>query len=165
MVKNIFTNFILFALIHCTLASENICLDNLSKKSAFEYINTEIVKENENSTSLFIDTTKADASGIVFKTDKNLFKPNKTYTATIKYNISNQNQAKLVKMQLRAIADNQKVAVYNLFTSKPTSIAKLKFVVPQNAKLKIEGRHDSCIVPRAVPVIEAIAALAIYDSL
>ncbi len=33
----------------------------------------------------------------------------------------------------------------------------------ENVKLKIEGRHDSCIVPRAVPVIEAISALAIYD--
>jgi chorismate synthase len=35
----------------------------------------------------------------------------------------------------------------------------------ENVKLKIEGRHDACIVPRAVPVIEAIAALAIYDCL
>lgn len=35
----------------------------------------------------------------------------------------------------------------------------------QNTKIKIEGRHDSCIVPRAVPVIEAISAIAIFDSL
>jgi len=35
----------------------------------------------------------------------------------------------------------------------------------KNVKLKIEGRHDSCITPRAVPVIEAIAAIAIYDSI
>lgn len=33
----------------------------------------------------------------------------------------------------------------------------------ENVKLKISGRHDACIVPRAVPVIEAMAALAIYD--
>ena len=32
-------------------------------------------------------------------------------------------------------------------------------VVPLN----IQGRHDPCIVPRAVPVIEAAAAIAIYD--
>ena len=38
-------------------------------------------------------------------------------------------------------------------------------VQKENVKLKIEGRHDACIVPRAVPVIEAIAALAIYDCL
>ena len=29
--------------------------------------------------------------------------------------------------------------------------------------LEITGRHDPCIVPRAVPVIEAAAAIAIYD--
>lgn len=31
--------------------------------------------------------------------------------------------------------------------------------------LKIEGRHDPCIVPRAVPVVEAAAAVAVYDAL
>ena len=30
-------------------------------------------------------------------------------------------------------------------------------------QLEIKGRHDPCIVPRAVPVIEAAAAIAIYD--
>ena len=30
-------------------------------------------------------------------------------------------------------------------------------------KLKIQGRHDPCIVPRAVPCIEAATAIAIYD--
>ena len=29
--------------------------------------------------------------------------------------------------------------------------------------LEITGRHDPCIVPRAVPVVEAAAAIAIYD--
>ena len=32
-------------------------------------------------------------------------------------------------------------------------------------ELQIRGRHDPCIVPRAVPVIEAAAALAVFDSL
>lgn len=32
-------------------------------------------------------------------------------------------------------------------------------------KLSIKGRHDPCIVPRAVPVIEAAAAIAIYDAI
>jgi chorismate synthase len=51
---------------------------------------------------------------------------------------------------------------------KPTpSIAR-----PQNSvliskmechELKIQGRHDPCIVPRAVPVVEAAAAIAIFD--
>lgn len=35
----------------------------------------------------------------------------------------------------------------------------------KNVKLTIGGRHDSCIVPRAVPVIEAITAIAIFDSI
>ena len=30
-------------------------------------------------------------------------------------------------------------------------------------ELRIEGRHDPCIVPRAVPVVEAAAAIAIFD--
>ncbi len=33
----------------------------------------------------------------------------------------------------------------------------------ENTVLRIKGRHDPCIVPRAVPVIEAAAAIAIYD--
>ncbi|MGI5832304.1 MAG: chorismate synthase [Thermoguttaceae bacterium] len=31
-------------------------------------------------------------------------------------------------------------------------------------ELRIEGRHDPCIVPRAVPVVEAAAAFAVYDA-
>ncbi len=34
----------------------------------------------------------------------------------------------------------------------------------QDAPLQIKGRHDPCIVPRAVPVVEAACALALYDS-
>ena len=34
----------------------------------------------------------------------------------------------------------------------------------ENAALEIHGRHDPCIVPRAVPVMEAAAAVAIYDA-
>ena len=30
-------------------------------------------------------------------------------------------------------------------------------------ELVVKGRHDPCIVPRAVPVVEAAAAIAIYD--
>ena len=33
----------------------------------------------------------------------------------------------------------------------------------ENADLEIHGRHDPCILPRAVPVIEAMAAIAIVD--
>ena len=33
----------------------------------------------------------------------------------------------------------------------------------ENADLEIHGRHDPCILPRAVPVIEAMTAIAILD--
>ena len=35
----------------------------------------------------------------------------------------------------------------------------------ENDKLSVTGRHDPCIVPRAVPVVEAAAAVAILDLL
>ena len=34
-----------------------------------------------------------------------------------------------------------------------------------NQELVVKGRHDPCIVPRAVPVVEAAAAIAIFDLL
>ena len=51
---------------------------------------------------------------------------------------------------------------------KPTpSIARMQETVSLSAaascNLEIQGRHDPCIVPRAVPVVEAAAAIAIYD--
>ena len=53
---------------------------------------------------------------------------------------------------------------------KPTpSIAKaqqsINLSTGEPQELRITGRHDPCIVPRAVPVIEAAAALAVYDLL
>jgi len=32
-------------------------------------------------------------------------------------------------------------------------------------KIKIEGRHDPCIILRAIPVVEAAAAISLYDLL
>ena len=53
---------------------------------------------------------------------------------------------------------------------KPTpSIAKTQRSVNletgEDTELSVPGRHDPCIVPRAVPVIEAAAALAVTDAL
>ena len=53
---------------------------------------------------------------------------------------------------------------------KPTpSIAKEQDTVDlrtmENAKISVPGRHDPCIVFRAVPVVEAAAALAILDAM
>ena len=54
-------------------------------------------------------------------------------------------------------------------TFKPTpSISKQQQSVSlsrmENTTLEVKGRHDPCIVPRAVPVVEAAAAIAIYDA-
>lgn len=35
----------------------------------------------------------------------------------------------------------------------------------QQVSLRVGGRHDPCIVPRAVPCVEAAAAIAVYDAL
>ncbi|MDR3282979.1 MAG: chorismate synthase [Candidatus Methanoplasma sp.] len=35
----------------------------------------------------------------------------------------------------------------------------------RNDKVTVEGRHDPCIVPRAAPVVEAVAALVIADQM
>jgi chorismate synthase len=34
----------------------------------------------------------------------------------------------------------------------------------ENAVLRVKGRHDPCVVPRAVPCVEAAAAIALYDA-
>ena len=53
---------------------------------------------------------------------------------------------------------------------KPTpSISKIQKTVDvekmRETELKIEGRHDPCIVPRAVPVVEAMVAIVLADHL
>ena len=53
---------------------------------------------------------------------------------------------------------------------KPTpSIAmeqdSIDLTTGENVKLSVKGRHDPCIVPRAVPCVEAAAAVAIFDAL
>ena len=53
---------------------------------------------------------------------------------------------------------------------KPTSsIAKEQSTVNlsrmENAKIKVGGRHDPCVVPKAVPVVEAAVAITLADHL
>lgn len=53
---------------------------------------------------------------------------------------------------------------------KPTPSIKLpqttlNVATKETVELKVTGRHDPCVVPRAVPVIEAVAAIAILDLL
>lgn len=53
---------------------------------------------------------------------------------------------------------------------KPTpSIAKPQQTVclstMEEKQLQVKGRHDPCIAPRAVPVVEAAAAIAVFDAM
>ena len=45
--------------------------------------------------------------------------------------------------------------------AKPQQTVNLK--TGENTQLEVKGRHDPCIVPRAVPVVEAAAAIALFD--
>ncbi len=46
--------------------------------------------------------------------------------------------------------------------AKPQESINLRTMKPE--ELVIQGRHDPCIVPRAVPCVEAAAAAAVYDA-
>lgn len=55
-------------------------------------------------------------------------------------------------------------------TFKPTpSIAleqdSIDLFTGENVKLNIRGRHDRCVVPRAVPIVAAVSALVIFDAM
>ena len=52
---------------------------------------------------------------------------------------------------------------------KPTaSIARAQrsvdLVMNEACELRVRGRHDPCIAPRAVPVVEAVCAIALLDA-
>ena len=60
------------------------------------------------------------------------------------------------------------VIIDQLLLFKPTpSIgseqASVSLSKQENVTMVVKGRHDPCIVPRAVPVVEAAAAIAIVD--
>ena len=57
--------------------------------------------------------------------------------------------------------------VFNVAIKPTASIFKeqdtVNVATGENVKLSLKGRHDPCIVVRALPVIEAAAALAVYQ--
>ncbi|WGH24581.1 MAG: chorismate synthase [Candidatus Shikimatogenerans bostrichidophilus] len=57
--------------------------------------------------------------------------------------------------------------IYLKIAFKPIStIKKEQYTVDKNnkkIKIKIKGRHDPCVLPRAIPIVESMAALVLLD--
>lgn len=61
---------------------------------------------------------------------------------------------------------NGKTITFNTAFKPVSSISKPQSSIDKDGneiELKIEGRHDPCVLPRAVPIVEAMTALVIAD--
>jgi chorismate synthase len=66
------------------------------------------------------------------------------------------------------MADGADIVFRVAFKPTPSIGAKQETVnlkTCENAELEIKGRHDPCIAPRAVSVVEAVAALVLADQM
>ena len=64
------------------------------------------------------------------------------------------------------ISNGMPITFRATFKPTPSISAQQKTVnlkTMRNTTIQINGRHDACIVPRAVPVVEAVVALAVLD--
>lgn len=69
---------------------------------------------------------------------------------------------------LGGISDGMAIVFRAAFKPTPSIAAEQQSVSlsrMESAAIRVSGRHDPCIVPRAVPCVEAAAAIAIYDML
>jgi len=90
---------------------------------------------------------------------------------------SEQNDSFMVKEQLVRTNSNYSGGIqggisngediYFRVAFKPVASVKMEQdsvnIRHENVKINIGGRHDSCVVPRAVPIVEAMAALVLAD--
>jgi len=56
--------------------------------------------------------------------------------------------------------------LFEVFFKPTSSISKEQQTINskgESVNLKIDGRHDPCVLPRAVPIVESMCALAIMD--
>lgn len=63
---------------------------------------------------------------------------------------------------------NGKDILFNTAFKPVSSIAKEQMAINKNGEivpLQIKGRHDPCVLPRAVPIVEAMTALVLCDHL
>ena len=63
------------------------------------------------------------------------------------------------------ISNGQDIYFKAAFKPTPTIMKEQKTIDNQNNEqiYKPEGRHDPCVLPRAVPIVEAMAAMVIFD--
>lgn len=67
---------------------------------------------------------------------------------------------------LGGMTDGAPIVVSVAIKPTPSIASKQRSVnlqIMENAELEIKGRHDPCIVPRAVPVVEAAVAIGLLD--
>ena len=52
-----------------------------------------------------------------------------------------------------------------ILTKKKDSFRQFPLILPYHEEIdiQIKGRHDPCVVPRAVPIVEAMAAITVLD--
>ena len=68
---------------------------------------------------------------------------------------------------LGGISDGMDIVV-KLVVKPTSSINKAQDTITQKGKksqIRVEGRHDPCVAPRAVPIAEAMVALTLIDHL
>jgi chorismate synthase len=80
----------------------------------------------------------------------------------------NGSENNLFETGISAGISNGKPIVFNV-AFKPTStiaqLQKAKNTEGQNVTLEAAGRHDPCVLPRAVPIVEAMTALVLADAM